>query len=997
MGLVAVHRARYGARMTPSQHSFGQRIRERRLARLETDPAFTLRRLAGRLGIQPSYLSRLERGAAPSLAEDNIQALARELGDDPDILLALAGKLPADVRQALLAAPGDLLPLVRGLTRNPALAPGSSGQLWQSYRESQHLARVGSFVRDLATGEDSWSEEFFCIFGLPLDGPTPTFEEFMALVHPEDQPAVAAVRARLMTDDGPVQYAYRFRRGDGLWRHAKAVARCERGPDGRVRRIHGTVQDVTTERQALNDLRSVAQFPEANPNVVLRVARDGRLNYANQASAGLLEAAGLTVGDHAPAPLAAAVDLALDTGRETSLELPDGEKIQRLAVVPDTTRTHANCYGRDVTAERALAERVQALSRELAATQAQLDAVLEASHDGVVLVRADGFVLRGNAAMAHSLGRPDGPDALPGLHRNDVFGPDTAPEVERDDLAAMASGRPSLLPPPVNVVVSDGSIRSLQISRAPLRDADGRVAGFCAITRDITQWQHAVEALAESQARHQRFFDDAVLGVFRSTAEGRMLAVNPALARLFGYASPQAMLAEMGDDVSAGFAEPEKRREVVRRLAGKEGLLNFENVYRRRDGTTFIGALHARMTRTPSGERLIEGFVEDITERKRVAAELAASEERLKTHLRNFPLPSFTFAKRGRDLVLADANKAAEALFRGRASAMLGRPAETVFADAPDVYLALWNAFEGRRGDRRALALRPPGASEPGLFDMTFVFVAPDTVMLHAEEVTALAKMRESLQRTSDQLHSILDHVPCAVYFKDPAGRCIMVNRAVAEAFGLPDEPLANLPGDTIHEPETAARIAEDDRRILASGQAETFEESVLVRGRPRRFLTTKTPLHDEHGQPYALCGMSLDITERVELARVLEAERDTLRTILDHVPYAALLAANDGETLFLNRHFTALMGYSRHDIPHVAAWLPKAYPDPNLRARVEADWRACQGIDCRRIYPVRCGDGRSRWIEFRCAALAEGRMLITLNEADPQRVAPRLAPMISD
>jgi len=266
----------------PQQHPFGQRIRERRLARLATDPAFTLRRLAGRLGIQPSYLSRLERGAAPSLSEDHLQALARELGDDPDILLALAGKLPADVRQALLAAPGDLLPLVRGLTRNPALAPGPSGQLWQSYRESQQLARVGSFVRDLVTGQDSWSEEFFRIFGLPQDGPTPTFEAFMALVHPEDQPVVAAVRARLMADDKPVQYAYRFRRGDGLWRHAKAVARCERGADGRVRRIHGTVQDVTTERQALSDLRSVAQFPEDNPNIVLRVARDGRLTYANR-------------------------------------------------------------------------------------------------------------------------------------------------------------------------------------------------------------------------------------------------------------------------------------------------------------------------------------------------------------------------------------------------------------------------------------------------------------------------------------------------------------------------------------------------------------------------------------------------------------------------------------------------------------------------------------------------------------------------------------------
>ena len=93
--------------------SFGERIRAKRLALLAADARFSLRRLGGRLGIQPSYLSRLERGAAPSLSEEHLLALARELGDDPDLLCALAGKLPGDVRRILLNAPGRLLPLVR--------------------------------------------------------------------------------------------------------------------------------------------------------------------------------------------------------------------------------------------------------------------------------------------------------------------------------------------------------------------------------------------------------------------------------------------------------------------------------------------------------------------------------------------------------------------------------------------------------------------------------------------------------------------------------------------------------------------------------------------------------------------------------------------------------------------------------------------------------------------------------------------------------------------
>ena len=224
-----------------------------------------------------------------------------------------------------------------------------------------------------------------------------------------------------------------------------------------------------------------------------------------------------------------------------------------------------------------------------------------------------------------------------------------------------------------------------------------------------------------------------------------------------------------------------------------------------------------------------------------------------------------------------------------------------------------------------------------------------------------------------------------------------MVNRAVSEAFGLPDAPLANLPGGSIHEPETAARIAEDDRRILASGRAETFEEDVLVRGRARRFLTTKTPLLDEHGQPYALCGMSLDITEQVELARSLQSERDTLGAILDHVPYAAILVTAAGDIVYLNKRSHDLLGYSHADIPTAEVWMRRAYPDDGLRARVMAEWTAVQGKPCRRIYPVHSGDGVSRWIDFVAAPLAEGRMLLTMNEADAVQVARWLAAMPSD
>ncbi len=858
-------------------HSFGARIRAKRLALRASDERFSLRRLAARLGIQPSYLSRLERGATPALSEEHIVALARELGDDPDVLLALAGKIPSDIRRTLLDRPGIFASLLRSLaTRSDEdiEACREADELTEFFQETQRLARVGSFSRDIETGRDYWSDEFFTIFGLSRDRPTPTFDEFLALVHPDDRDAVLAARHKLLAGSEAVHYQYRFRRADGLWRHAKAVARGERDASGWVVRLIGTVQDITTERQALDNLRTVARFPEENPHPVLRATRDGLLTYANPASGPLLDALGVALGRPLPPPFSEALTRAFATRTREELDFTAGDTAFAFTVVPNPTQGDANLYGRDVT-------------RECAALR----------------------------ALAERTPRPD-----------DAAG-------------------------------------------ARQRDIGSRSA---------------------NEALYRRLFEDAVLGIFRATTEGRLLMANPALARLFGFDSADEILSRVGEDTTLAYAEPSRREMVVARLAASrgQGLLNFENLYRRKNGSTFIGNLHARLTVGENGDQVVEGFIEDVTERRQAERELLASEERLKTHLRNFPLPTFTFRLKDRELRLTEVNKAADALFKGRTTAWIDNTAEKIFAEHPDIYLALWSVMEGRRGARSRMSFRPPGMTEPGIFDMTFVFAAPDSVMLHAEEITVLARTREALRRTADQLRGILEHVPCCIFFLDPAGRLIMANQAVAITFGVSLDEVIGQTYFSLLDADVADRLAQDDRRIIDSGHPETYEEELRLQGRTLRFLTTKTPLRDAAGEVYALCGISLDITALSLLEHAVEAERDTLRTVLAYVPYAASLVSADGRTLFLNQRFTELVGYTLDEIPDIEHWLARAYPDPALRQAVLADWQQAQGMGGRRTFPVHCADGVTRMLDFKAAALPDGRMLLTMSEVDAPPVA---------
>ena len=98
---------------------FGETLRASRMARVENDPAFSLRQVAGRVGIEPSYLSKIERGEQPPPGEQTIRRLAEELGENPDALLALAGKVSSDLLAIIRERPtvvAELLRAMRGMS-----------------------------------------------------------------------------------------------------------------------------------------------------------------------------------------------------------------------------------------------------------------------------------------------------------------------------------------------------------------------------------------------------------------------------------------------------------------------------------------------------------------------------------------------------------------------------------------------------------------------------------------------------------------------------------------------------------------------------------------------------------------------------------------------------------------------------------------------------------------------------------------------------------------
>lgn len=98
---------------------FGEAVREARERLRRDDRRFSLRQVAGRIGVEPAYLSKVERGEAAPPSEATTVRLAQELGQDPDVLLALAGKVSGDVQAIVRRRPELFAMLIRQLKDAP--------------------------------------------------------------------------------------------------------------------------------------------------------------------------------------------------------------------------------------------------------------------------------------------------------------------------------------------------------------------------------------------------------------------------------------------------------------------------------------------------------------------------------------------------------------------------------------------------------------------------------------------------------------------------------------------------------------------------------------------------------------------------------------------------------------------------------------------------------------------------------------------------------------
>jgi phosphoserine phosphatase RsbU/P len=142
------------------------------------------------------------------------------------------------------------------------------------------------------------------------------------------------------------------------------------------------------------------------------------------------------------------------------------------------------------------------------------------------------------------------------------------------------------------------------------------------------QTEDTIEALRRAEQKYRSIFENATEGIFQTTPEGKYLSANPALARMYGYDSPDELLAALTDISRQLYVQPNRRAEFMLAMRRDGRIEDFESQVYRRDGSIIWISENARAVRDElSGEVLYyEGMVQDIT-RRRLAEEARSQAE----------------------------------------------------------------------------------------------------------------------------------------------------------------------------------------------------------------------------------------------------------------------------------------------------------------------------------------------------------------------------------
>jgi PAS domain S-box-containing protein len=463
------------------------------------------------------------------------------------------------------------------------------------------------------------------------------------------------------------------------------------------------------------------------------------------------------------------------------------------------------------------------------------------------------------------------------------------------------------------LLCKDGTYKWILTRAQALWDEEGNPVRLTGSHTDISDRKQSEEALRESEERFRSAFDYASTGMALVSLEGRFLKVNHSLCKIVGYCAEELLATTFQaithpDDLEADLSY---KRQL---LSDEIHTYQLEKRYFHSSGDVVWILLSMSLVRDAHHQPLyFIAQIQDITARKQAQEALRQSEERLQAILDNAPAVIYLKDTEGRFLLI---NRQCETLFHITNEQVLGLTDYDLFPkEIADTVVA---------HDRQVIeAGHPLKFEEIAPYEQeihTYISIkfplrddagVPYGVCGISTDISDRKRAEEALRESQAQLQAILDNSPAVIYLIDDHDRHLLINRGYENLVSVTNEQILGTSIYDVWPHEIADAFAVNNQKVLEGGTPIEVEEVVSHDDGLHTYFSVKFPLRDANGVPYAVCGISTDITERKQAEETLRKQACIFENLYDGV----ILTDLEGRIIDWNPAAERIFGYTKAEV----------------------------------------------------------------------------------
>jgi diguanylate cyclase (GGDEF)-like protein/PAS domain S-box-containing protein len=587
--------------------------------------------------------------------------------------------------------------------------------------------------------------------------------------------------------------------------------------------------------------------------------------------------------------------------------------------------------------------------------EANLLALIESTEDLIWSVDLDYRLIAFNSALRRNIEETLGLRIETGMRLHELLPPERAalwpPFFER----ALQEG-------PFRVEYSLILSRILELAFNPIV-MDGATTGISIFGKDITERKAGERGLEKAEAKYRSIFEGAVEGMFQTFPDGSVQAVNPALAQMLGYDSADDVNSSVKNVIQDVWADPAEHEVFAEQIGAQGAVRGFECRLKRKDATIIQVSLSCRSVCGADGRLLHhEGFIEEITERRRTENALRESEESLRESQRIAGIGSYVLEI---DTGIWTSTEVLDGIFgigqvHGRDVA--GWMALIHTDDRAMMASYLTDEVVGRRNafDKEYRIVRQIDGAERwvhGMGRLDFnVQGQPVRMRGTIQDITERKLGEMKLRDSEERYRSTFEQAAVGIVHTSFEGRFLRCNGRFAEIVGYPPDEIPGMTFQQITAPEDLDASLDALNRISHELLDNASWEKRYLRkdGSLVWVKVTVSIQRDAEGRALHSIALLEDINARKSAEERLAATQEALRTSEERYRIAfqtSLDAINinrmsDGMCIECNKAFLDITGYEREEVIGRTSLELNIWADPRNRHRLVEILR--QNSSCR-------------------------------------------------